>query len=127
VVVERQGFVQLKETGRFPFEKITGNGLATEGQLRVNPQTEKIETVRHSLNRPYLSAADADNDELLDILLVGPSSSFWHVESDPIVGRYWRNIGWFQFQDQTRESGLDAINWEKLKWYKFWEAAAPAI
>jgi len=116
----------LRETGRFSFEKVVDNGLATEGQLRVNPQSKQVETLRRSLSLPYLSMADTDNDGLLDILLVGPSSPFWHVESDPIVARYWRNRGRFQFEDQTEASGLEVINQEKIAWYKFWEATIPA-
>lgn len=115
----------LKQTGQFRFEKITNNGLATEGQMRINRDTKRLEVVQHSLSLPYIFAADFQNRGLLDLMVVGPSSTGWHAESDSIAGRFWRNLGGFQFQDATKEAGLDAISWPKRKWHNFWGVTTP--
>jgi hypothetical protein len=117
----------LKETGQFRFEKITGNGLATEGQMRLNRDTKRLEVAQHSISLPYLFMADMENRGLLDVLAVGPSHTLWHIESDPIAGRFWRNLGGFKFEDRTREAGLDAISWPKRQWHKFWGVATPPL
>ena len=115
----------LKKTGQFRFEKVTGNGLATEGQMRLDAERKHLSVVQHSLSLPYIAMADMGNHGLLDVLLVGPSSPGWHIESDPIAGCYWKNLGGFQFQDRTREAGLDAISWPKRRWHEFWGFATP--
>jgi len=116
----------LRETGRLRFEKITSNGLATEGQMKLNRDTGALDALNHSISLPYLSMADVDNDGLLDILAVGPSSPAWHIESDPIAGRYWKNLDGFRFEDRTSAAGLDAINWTKRQWHQFWGVTTPA-
>jgi hypothetical protein len=116
----------LRETGSLRFEKITGNGLATEGQMKLNRDTGALEVVQHSVSLPYISMADVDNDGLLDVLAVGPSSPAWHIESDPIAGRFWRNLGGFRFEERTHAAGLDAINWTKRQWHQFWGVTTPA-
>jgi len=116
----------LRESGTFRFEKITGNGLATEGQLRLTPDKKQVEVVAHSISLPYLSFADVDRDGLLDALAVGPSSPGWHAESDPIASRFWKNLGGFRFEDRTRPNGLDAVGWTIGQWHTFWGMTTPA-
>lgn len=115
----------LRESGALRFEKIVGNGLATEGQLRLTPDRKRVEVVARSISLPYLSMADVDNDGLLDVLAVGPSSPWWHAESDPIACRFWRNLGGFRFEEQTAASGLDAVGWTIAQWHSFWGLETP--
>ena len=115
----------LKQTGQFRFEKMTNNGLATEGQMHYNRDTKRLEVVQHSVSLPYIFAADFENRGLLDLLGLGVISTSWHGQSDPIAGRFWRNLGGFQFQDITKESGLDALSWPKYKWHEFWGVTTP--
>jgi acetyl esterase/lipase len=115
----------LRETGQLRFEKVTGNGLATEGQMKLNRDTGALEALQHSISLPYIAMADVDNDGLMDILAVGPSSPAWHIESDPIAGRFWHNLGGFRLEDRTHAAGLDAINWTKRQWHQFWGVTTP--
>ncbi|MFZ5830833.1 MAG: FG-GAP-like repeat-containing protein [Planctomycetota bacterium] len=115
----------LRETGAFRFEKVTGNGMATEGQLRLTPDKKWGEVVAHSISLPYLSFADVDRDGLLDGLAVGPSSPGWHAESDAIASRFWKNLGAFRFEDRTGTSGLDAVGWSIGQWHEFWGLTTP--
>jgi hypothetical protein len=115
----------LKKTGRFRFEKVTGNGLATEGQMRLDAERKHLSVVQHSLSLPYITMFDMENRGLLDALLVGPSTPGWHIESDPIAGCYWKNLGGFQFQERTREVGLDVISWPRRRWHEFWGLTTP--
>lgn len=117
----------LNETGQFRFEKITGNGLATEGQMRLNRDKKRLEVAQHSISLPYIFMADMENRGLLDVLAVGPSSTLWHIESDSIAGRFWKNLGDFKFEDRTKEAGLDVISWPKRQWHKFWGVATPPL
>ncbi len=116
----------LRESGTLRFEKITGNGLATEGQLRLTPDKTQVEVVAHSISLPYLSFADVDRDGLLDALAVGPCSPGWHAESDAIASRFWKNLGDFRFEDRTQPSGLDAVGWTIGQWHTFWGMTTPA-
>jgi hypothetical protein len=116
----------LRETGTFRYEKMTGNGMATEGQLRLNADKEQVEVASHSISLPYLSFADVDRDGLLDGLAVGPSTPSWHAESDPIASRFWINLGGFRFEDRTQASGLDAVGWSIGRWHQFWGLTTPA-
>jgi hypothetical protein len=116
----------LRESGTLRFEKITGNGLSTEGQLRLTPDKTQVEVVAHSISLPYLSFADVDRDGLLDALAVGPRSPGWHAESDPIGSRFWKNLGDFRFEDRTQPGGLDAVGWTIGQWHTFWGITTPA-
>jgi len=116
----------LRETGTFRFEKISDNGMATEGQLRLSADKKQVEVAAHSISLPYLSFADVDRDGLLDGLAVGPSTPSWHAESDPIASRFWKNLGGFRFEDRTQASGLDAVGWSIGRWHEFWGLTTPA-
>jgi hypothetical protein len=70
--------------------------------------------------------ADVDNDGLLDVLVVGPSSAAWHIESDPIAGRFWRNLGGFRFEDRTAPAGFAPLNFGYGQWMDFFEEKRPA-
>jgi hypothetical protein len=117
---------RLRETGTFRFQKITGNGMATEGQLRLGADKKQLEVAAHSISLPYLSFADVDRDGSLDGLALGPSSPGWHAESDPIASRFWKNLGAFRFEDRTQASGLDAVGWTIGQWHTFWGMTTPA-
>src|SRR5574340_55750 len=51
----------LKQTGQFRFEKITGNGLATEGQMQLTADRTKLTVLQHSISLPYVFMADWEN------------------------------------------------------------------
>lgn len=115
----------LAEKGTLRFEHVTDNGLAEAGQVRWNPQRRCYEVVQHAVGLPYLSFADTDNDGLLDVLAVGPTAPTWHTHSDQISGRFWRNLGDFQFRESTDAAGLTALNWTYRQWHKFWNFTTP--
>jgi len=115
----------LAETGKLQFQKVTGNGLAVEARLRYNREKQVYEPEGKAPGLPYISMADVDNDGLLDVLAVGPSSPAWAPRAEDVSGRFWRNLGKFQFQEATTKAGLDAINWVYRQWYAFFDAPIP--
>jgi hypothetical protein len=117
----------LEETGEFRFEREVGNGLAEYGKMRYNTWRERYEPVARAVGHPYVAVADVDNDGLLDVLSVGPTDLEWHVHSDQIAGRFWRNLGGFRFREATSAAGLDALNWTYDRWREFWGADMPAV
>jgi arylsulfatase A-like enzyme/catechol 2,3-dioxygenase-like lactoylglutathione lyase family enzyme len=115
----------LTETGKLQFEKITGNGLACEAHLKLSADKKTTEPVGKAPGLPYISLADVDNDGLLDVLAVGPASPGWAPRTEYVSGRFWRNKGGFQFQEETDAAGLSALNWVYRDWCKFFEAPMP--
>lgn len=59
---------------------------------------------------PDISLRDLHNDGDLDLL------QSYHVD-----GRFWRNLGGFQFQEATDAAGLAAINFTYRQWYEFFD------
>jgi hypothetical protein len=104
---------------------VTGNGLAVEARLRYNREKQVYEPEGKAPGLPYISMADVDNDGLLDVLAVGPSSPAWAPRAEDVSGRFWRNLGKFQFQEATTKAGLDVINWVYRQWYAFFDAPIP--
>ncbi|MDP3858365.1 MAG: CRTAC1 family protein [Stagnimonas sp.] len=115
---------QLAESGEFRFvQELPGTGgLAEEGWSAYSVVSQVYEPVQHAVSIPYISAADPDNDDDLDILLVGPPDLEWHVGTDPIAGKFWRNQGAAGFAAATEDAGLQALNWTYDQWFAFWEA-----
>ena len=109
----------LKETGEARFEKITGNGLAVEGRLRWSEEKKQLVPESPAPGLPYVAQADVDNDGLLDILAIGPSDPGWAPRAEDMGGRYWRNLGDFQFEEATAAAGLESLNWTHRQWYAF--------
>jgi catechol 2,3-dioxygenase-like lactoylglutathione lyase family enzyme len=116
----------LAETGSLKFEKVTGNGLACEGRLKLSADRKSAEPVGKAPGLPYISLADVDNDGLLDVLAVGPATSFpgWAPRVEVVGGRFWRNLGDFRFEERTEAAGLNALTWTYQKWFEFF--ACPA-
>ncbi len=115
----------LAETGALRFEKVTDNGLACEGQLRYNEQTQVYEPTGKAPGLPYISLADVDNDGLTDVLAVGPADPGWAPRVEYVHCRFWRNLGDFRLQEATEETGLGPLNWHYRQWFAFWGAAIP--
>jgi hypothetical protein len=115
----------LVETGIFKFQRITDNGLAEYGKLKYNREKQIYEPVAIGPGLPYLSMADVNNDGLLDVVAVGPSDPCWAPRAEYISGRFYRNLGGFQFQRATAEAGLGALNWTYRDWWKFWNLPIP--
>jgi len=115
----------LVETGKLKFEKITNNGLACEGYLKLNPDKKTFEPVGKAPGLPYLSFADVNNDGLLDVLAVGPADPNWAPRTEYVSGRFWLNKGNFQFEEATDKVGLSALNWKYKDWCKFFDAPIP--
>jgi hypothetical protein len=116
----------LVETGQLRFEKITGNGLACEARLKYNRDKQLYEPVGKAPGLPYLFFADVDNDGLQDVLAIGPSDPGFAPRAEDVGGRFWRNLGHFQFKEATSAVGLDALNWTYRQWYRFFDVAIPA-
>lgn len=115
----------LAETGRFYFQRDGQNGLASSGKMKYNEQTKRYEVIRPTEGLPYVSHADVDNDGLLDVVAVGHSGINWAVSSEMVVGRFWRNLGGFRFQEATMASGLGPINWTYGQWLAFFDPQRP--
>jgi len=115
----------LAETGTLRFEKVTGNGLACEARLKYDRDEELHEPVGQAPGLPYLFFADVDNDGLQDVLAIGPSDPGWAPRAEDVGGRFWRNLGHFQFKEATSAAGLDALNWTYRQWYRFFDVAIP--
>jgi len=109
----------LKETGEARFEKITGNGLAIEGRVRWSEDKQQLVPESPAPGLPYLALADVDNDGLLDILAIGPSDPGWAPRAEDVGGRFWRNLGDFQFEEATAAAGLESLNWSHRQRYEF--------
>jgi hypothetical protein len=113
----------LRETGELRFEKVTSNGLACEAQLKYNRERQVYEPASDALapGLPYISLADVDGDGLQDILAIGPDSDFWAPRVEHVTGRFWRNLGHFQFQQRTEETGFAPLNNTYGQWMEFFE------
>lgn len=117
---------RLADSGVFGFDKVTGNGLAEEGRAVYDPSTERFGVGKSAMSLPYIFSGDVDNDGRLDLLALGPTDPSWTVKTDPTAVRFWRNKGDFQFEDQTRQSGLSVLDWTYRQWAAFWGARLPA-
>jgi len=112
----------LVETGELRFEKVTGNGLACEARLKLNPDKRTFEPIGKAPGLPYISFADVNNDGLLDVLAVGPADPRWAPRTEYVTGRFWLNKGNFQFEEATDAVGLSALNWVYRNWCIFFDA-----
>jgi hypothetical protein len=109
------------------FEKVSGNGLACEARLKYNRDKQLYEPVGKAPGLPYLFFADVDNDGLQDVLAIGPSDPGWAPRAEDVGGRFWHNLGHFQFQEATSAAGLDALNWTYRQWYTAITATRAAV
>ena len=117
---------QLAQAGEFRFvQELPGEGgLAEEGWSDYNPLLQRYEPVQHAVSHPYISSADVDNDDDLDILTLGATDLYWHVHTDKIAARFWRNERSGGFREATAEAGLAPLNWLYDDWFAFWQAPA---
>ena len=116
----------LADTGEFRFERVTDNGLAEQGRMRYDEVLGYYVPEQNAVGLPYVNVADVDNDGLPDVIAVGPTDPEFHVNSDPIVARFWRNQGGFTFVESTEEAGLGPLNWTYREWEAFWDADMPS-
>ena len=116
---------QLAETGQLRFEKIIGNGLACEASLKYNRDKQIYEPVGKAPGLPYMFFADVDNDGLQDVLAIGPSDIGFAPRAEDIGGRFWKNMGHFQFEEATSAVGLEALNWSYRQWYRVFDIPIP--
>ncbi|WP_370305011.1 CRTAC1 family protein [Sinimarinibacterium flocculans] len=117
------------QTGALHFEQeLPGTGgLAEEGWSRYSVVQQQYVPVQHAIGLPYLSAADVDNDDDLDLLAVGPTDTGWHVHTDQIAAKFWRNEGNAGFRSALDEIGLGALDWGYGEWFAFMEAEPPPL
>jgi hypothetical protein len=117
---------QLAESGEFRFiRELPGQGgLAEEGWSKYNLLLQRYEPVEHAVSHAYISAADVDNDDDLDILTVGATDLYWHIQTDKIAAKFWRNEGTAGFRAATEEAGLGPLNWTYNEWMQFFDAPA---
>jgi len=121
---------QLADTGEFRFvqDKPGSGGLAEVGWSRYDPLAQRYVPVQHAVSHPYISSADVDNDDDLDILTVGATDLYWHVHTDDVAAKFWRNDGRGGFRAATAESGLEPLTWGYGQWFSFFTAPpAPAV
>lgn len=104
--------------------------LADHGQMTYvgTPPSGSYEVA--SLGRAFaplsMNAADVDNDGDLDVIGLSPTDQSWHVQSDLIAGRFWRNDGGWRFSEGTDAAGLEPLNWTYGRLTEFWDTAMPA-
>lgn len=115
---------RLPALGTLQYEQIGAgaNGLTDLGRMRYNQLKQDYDIVQRAVGLPYIVAFDAFNTGRLDLLAIGPTDPEWHVNSDMIAGRFFRNRGGFRFQDATNAVGLASLNWTYRDWAKFWDA-----
>jgi len=103
---------QLAETGVFEFEKVSGNGLASEARLMFDPARGIYRRAarRAAPGLAYLLVADVDNDSLFDVIAVDGSDPTFTPKTLDAGGRFWRNLGGFRFADATSPSGLPSAD-----------------
>ncbi|MBK7392611.1 MAG: VCBS repeat-containing protein [Chloracidobacterium sp.] len=118
----------LAETGRLQFEKVTGNGFASEARLRYNREAERLVPMTESRapGLPYLVFGDVNNDGLLDALAVGGGDPFNRPATEDVGARFWYNRGGFRFEEATAKSGLGPLNQSYREWFAFLDAAPSA-
>ena len=109
----------LRNKGTLHFERVTDNGLAEYGKLKWNAEDSRYDAVAVGSGLPYLAAADTNSDGLLDILAVGPNSTWWAPRAEYTGGRFWRNQGTFRFERDTSKAGLDSLDWNYKQIYEF--------
>jgi catechol 2,3-dioxygenase-like lactoylglutathione lyase family enzyme len=108
----------LRENGRFGFQRVTDNGLAEVAKLRWNAEKRFYEAASHGTGLPYFALADTDNDSLLDMLAIGPNSTYWAPRADYTGGRFWKNLGGFRFERATESVGFASLDWNYKQLYE---------
>jgi hypothetical protein len=96
-------------------------GLGRVGRMRYDPQRGDYDVVSRGYGLPYVFAADALNSGRLDVIAVGPTDPEFHVNSDMVSGKFFRNAGGVRFVDQTRRRGLAGLNWTVGRWARFFD------
>jgi hypothetical protein len=94
-------------------------GLGGLGKMRYDAARGDDDVVSHGLGLPYVFGADAFNSGRLDLLAIGPTDPEFHVNSDMVAGKFFRNVGGMRFADETDRRGLGALNWTNAKWASF--------
>lgn len=121
---------QLAQTGKFRFRRVkpgTG-GLAESGWSKYDPAAGRYVPQKHAVSHPYLSSADVDNDDDLDILTAGSTDLYWHVHTDDIAAKFWINRGKKGFKPALDRAGLGSLDWTYDQWMTFYGAPAlPAV
>jgi catechol 2,3-dioxygenase-like lactoylglutathione lyase family enzyme len=108
----------LRESGQFRFERVTDNGLAEEARVRWNADKRFYEAASPGTGLPYFAFADTDNDSLLDMLAIGPNSTYWAPRADYTGGRFWKNLGGFRFDRATETAGFAPLDWNYKRLYE---------
>jgi len=108
----------LRESGQFRFQRVTGNGLAEQAKLRWNAEKQFYEAAAPGSGLPYFALADTDNDGLLDMLAIGPNSTYWAPRAEYTGGRFWKNLGGFRFESATETAGFASLDWNYKQLYE---------
>lgn len=118
---------RLAQDGEFRLQQeLPGEGgLAEEGWSHYSLLRQQYVPQQHATSLPYLSSADVDNDDDLDLLAVGPNDTGWHVHTDQISAKFWRNDGAAGFHSALEEVGLGALDWGYGRWFEFFGAEPP--
>lgn len=111
----------LKEKGSAVFEKVSGNGLAEEGQSVYDPAAKQYVPLASAIALPYMFHADVDNDGLQDLLAIGPTDWSWTVKTDKTAAKFWSNKGGLKFEAGLKEAGLSALDWTYREWWSFFD------
>jgi hypothetical protein len=113
---------QMGKAGQLGFRAIDPGpaSLAEHGLMQYDPSRSYYTTISHAVGHEAVAFADVDNDGDLDVLTTGPNNPEWHVNSDPIMGRFFRNQGQLAFSIDTEAAGLSTLNDTLGQWQSFW-------
>ena len=108
----------LRESGKFRFQRVTDNGLAEFASVKWDADKRFYEPTATGSGLPYFAFADTNNDGLLDMLAIGPNSTYWAPRAEYTGGRFWKNLGSFRFERATEKAGFASLDWNYRQIYE---------
>ncbi|MEO0594103.1 MAG: CRTAC1 family protein [Myxococcota bacterium] len=114
---------RTRDVGRFFLEKSRNNGLADEARLRYDEDRGLYvpDGAGRAPGLAYLATADVTNSGFQDVLAVDATDATFTPKTEDVGGRFWRNLGGFDFAEATDMAGLSSLNDSYADWYAFFD------